>query len=83
MNSCFKGDDPIMLPPPANAEVMTIPMGPNYDHEVYVQLNSKDSSGQNYFDWDLAFQSGATDFHLFVNVDFHYLYHFDFDFEFD
>lgn len=66
-SSCFKEDTAIVLPPPGNANVMTIPMGETYDHQVYFDLQTADTSGSNYFDWDLAFQSNANDFHIYIN----------------
>ena len=67
LTSCFKEDIPIVLPTPGSASVMQIPMGENYDHQVYFDLKTADTSGSNDYDWDLAFESGVNQFHVFIN----------------
>lgn len=68
-SSCFKEDDQIVLPPLPSGEIhlMTIPQGPSYAHQVFLQLSSEDTVGNSFNGWDLAFESSPGGTHIFLN----------------
>ncbi|MBA3647907.1 MAG: HmuY family protein [Chitinophagales bacterium] len=66
-SSCFKKDDAIALPPPGSEEVFQISMGNNYEHQEYFDLETKDTLGSSFDIWDMAFESSASGWHIWIN----------------
>jgi hypothetical protein len=66
--ACFKKDKPYTLPAAAGTTVVTIPLGTNYTHSCFYDLDSHDSLAFNDFNWDLALQCAPDSFHLFINA---------------
>ncbi|MBS1644428.1 MAG: HmuY family protein [Bacteroidetes bacterium] len=66
--SCEKKESALVLPPPGTASHATVAMGENYDKQIFFDLES----GQQVFvsdpkSWNLAFESGTTGKHIFIN----------------
>ncbi len=67
ISSCFKEDESVTLQPPGDAQLFRISQGENYHRQQYFDLNSTDTMGSEYSSWDLCFQSGPTDWHVWLN----------------
>lgn len=66
--SCEKKEKPITLPAKGDGNVMQVDMGTDYDYQFYINLEQqrivKVSEVQT---WDIAFESGLTQYHVFLN----------------
>lgn len=65
--SCEKEDTALVLPPPGNLTRVIANIQPDYSKQVYVSLSKNTQVTRNLKDWDLAFESGANGFHIYVN----------------
>jgi hypothetical protein len=66
--SCEKKEDLWELPaPPANEKVQTFDLGPNYENVIFYQLATQKAQMANLFSWDLAFETGADEYHVRMN----------------
>ncbi len=65
--SCFKEDDPIVLPPPGDVQMSQVGMGPDYLNQIYFKLSNKDTLVNDHRCWDLAFENSANGYHIWVN----------------
>ena len=65
LSSCFKEDEPIILPPAVNT-VSQIAMGPDYEEMVYYDFSTNTSYSRDLKTWDLAFSfiDGSCAIHL-------------------
>ncbi len=66
-SSCFKEDDPVILPPPGDVQVDQVSMGPDYISQIYYQLSTKEIFVSDHRMWDLAFETTADGFHIWIN----------------
>ncbi|MDX2002210.1 MAG: HmuY family protein [Chitinophagales bacterium] len=65
-SSCEK-EEPIE-PTPSKLETMAIPMGSDYAKQCFFDLETKTIVAQNdRWSWDLAFESSADGYHIFLN----------------
>lgn len=64
--SCFKKEDAIQLPS-GETEITSFYLGENYSNEVFFDLGSNSWQTRKLADWDLRFQSGDSQFGVFVN----------------
>ncbi|MEO8150508.1 MAG: HmuY family protein [Bacteroidia bacterium] len=68
ISSCLKDDEPVILPEHSgDAQLSSINIGEDYSREVYYDLETKDTLGNNFKDWDLAFECGSTGSHVWIN----------------
>lgn len=67
LSSCFKKDDPVVLPPPGDVQVSQVSMGPDYYNQIYFQLSTKNIKESDHRFWDLAFESSSSGYHVWVN----------------
>jgi hypothetical protein len=68
MASCFKKDDKVVLPPPGNLTYGGVSLvGPSYINQVYFQLSSANTVSNDHTKWDLAFESTANGYHIWIN----------------
>lgn len=58
--SCLKDDVAVLLPAPGNSQLFSVSLQENYEHQVYFQLKTQDTLGNDYFKWDLAFEAADT-----------------------
>lgn len=65
--SCFKKDDSIVLQQPGNVEVDQVAMGPDYVNQIYYQLSTKETFMSDHRSWDLAFETSANGYHIWIN----------------
>lgn len=71
LTGCMKDDEPIVLPPAAKgAEVFAISLGSDYKREVFFDLGTHDTLGNEVDDWDFAFESSESGSHVFINGGF-------------
>ena len=67
-SSCMKEDEPIVLPPHnSDAQLFAVNIGEDYSREVYFDLETKDTLGNNFTDWDLAFEASPIGDHIWIN----------------
>lgn len=66
-SSCFKEDEPVVLPPPGDGIVTTYNLGTNYEKVIWLQLSTGNYVEASYLDWDLAFQSHRDSFFVILN----------------
>src|SRR5580765_399046 len=66
-SSCFKDDEPVVLPAPGNLENFQIGLGKTYHRQVYFDLGTKDTLGSEHSVWDLCFESSADGWHIYIN----------------
>jgi hypothetical protein len=66
--SCEKKEQPIALPPQGDAVMETLQMGSDYHDQIFYDLATKSVVFKSPFaSWDIAFESGATQHHIFIN----------------
>ena len=65
--SCVKEDDKLTLPPPGELTKVVAEIGSDYNKQVYVSLANNKQVTRNIKDWDLAFESSAAGFHVYLN----------------
>ncbi|MEO6166889.1 MAG: HmuY family protein [Chitinophagales bacterium] len=66
-SSCFKEDTAVMLPPPGDAQISQIGMGPDYKRQQYFDMGTGDTLGSNYNVWDLCFEAAPSGWHIWIN----------------
>jgi hypothetical protein len=67
LSSCFKEDDKVILSSPGDAQISTVTQGPDYDTQIFFDLNNKEILTNPFEDWDLAFESSSSGYHIFIN----------------
>lgn len=68
LSACEKAESPITLPPANGAQMATVSMGENYETQVYYDFTTaKVVKSSPYNIWDLAFESDAEGYHVFIN----------------
>jgi hypothetical protein len=67
LTSCFKEDDPVVLPPPGDAEIFQVSQGENYHRQQYFDLGTTDTLGSEHSAWDLCFEAGSEGWHIWLN----------------
>lgn len=66
--SCEKKESPITLPPKSDGSVLQVDMGPTYDYQFFVNLETqKIVHISQCRQWDLAFQSGPNEIGVYLN----------------
>lgn len=66
LTSCEKKETPVDKPPVT--ETVEIPLGPQYESQYYFDLESNEVvKVASRFDWDLAFESSAEGYRVFIN----------------
>lgn len=66
LSSCEKKETPVDRPPVT--ETVEIPMGSDYEKQYYFDLESNEVvKVASRFDWDLAFESSAEGYRVFIN----------------
>ena len=65
--SCFKEDDPVVLPGAGEVQMDQVAMGPDYLNQIYYKLPTKTIFTSDYRSWDLAFETTSGGFHIWVN----------------
>ncbi len=66
MASCLKDEKPVDKP--AISQTVQIPLGATYENQYYFDLESNETvKSVPRFDWDLAFESSAEGYHVFIN----------------
>jgi hypothetical protein len=65
--ACEKEDTPVQLPPPGELQMMTARMGINYDTMVFVSLKSGFTVSHFNRNYDLAFESSAEGWRIYLN----------------
>lgn len=66
-SSCFKEDTPIKLPPRGESQVTQIALGSSYTNQVYFQFKTGKTFTSDYRKWDLAFESAAGGYRIWLN----------------
>lgn len=67
LSSCWKDEEPFILPAPGEAIQAEISLGPNYDKMIYFNVATQEFIVRDFKSWDLSFQAGENDFHVFLN----------------
>lgn len=65
--ACFREDEKITLPPPGDAQVSQVSMGSSYDDQVFFSLRNGVVLTNQHAAWDLAFESTADGYHIWIN----------------
>lgn len=65
--SCMKEDQALVLPPPGNLTRVVADIGADYSKQVFVNLANNTQVTRNLQDWDMAFETSADGFHVFLN----------------
>jgi hypothetical protein len=68
LTSCEKDDQPVVLPPPGDMQVMSASMGVNYDNQVYVDLETGNQKSVPYRSYDLAFEASPQGWRVYLNT---------------
>ncbi len=68
-SACLKEEEPVTPPNmQGNVETAQIPMGKDYSKQFFFDLGTNSVvSSNNKTDWDLAFECGTDDYHIFLN----------------
>lgn len=66
LTSCFKKDDPIVLPA-GGTEINSCSMGQNYENQMYFDLGTNTFQQRYLSDWDLCFQSDPSGKGIYIN----------------
>jgi len=67
-SSCEKRELPIPLPPQGSAQIAQVVMGPDYDDQIFFNLETGQPVLKNYINaWDLAFEAQPDGKHVFMN----------------
>jgi hypothetical protein len=67
LSSCFREDDKIVLAPPGGAVVAGVALGSEYQNQVFYSLRNGTVLTNDMRAWDLAFESSADGYHVWVN----------------
>ncbi|HYG14158.1 MAG TPA: HmuY family protein [Bacteroidia bacterium] len=67
LSSCWKDEDPIVLPSGGNTIQESVSLGQNYDKMAYFNIDERRFIIRNLADWDLAFESSEEGLHIVVN----------------
>jgi hypothetical protein len=67
LSSCWKGEDPYILPSAGSAVQQQLVLGENYDKMVYYNVNTRQFLVRELADWDLAFEDGDNGLHVVMN----------------
>lgn len=68
LSSCWKDEDPIVLPSSNGSTVQeSVTLGEKYDKMAYFNINERRFIMRNLADWDLAFECGENGLHIKVN----------------
>jgi hypothetical protein len=68
--SCERAEDPVPLPPKGSAQIARVVTGEDYEDQVFFDFESGQIVATNKVrSWDLAFEAGATGYHVFMNGD--------------
>lgn len=66
--ACEKPETPITLPPKGNAQVDRVDMGEDYENQIFYSLQNQQAVfTSKVSSWDLAFETDANGFHVFIN----------------
>lgn len=68
LSSCWKDEEPFILPSGAGELTSEVSLGPNYDKMVYFNVNTQEFLIRDFASWDLSFQASENDFHIFLNT---------------
>jgi hypothetical protein len=68
LSACFKEDEKVPVHEAGDVLTKVIPLGEKYTSQFYYDLESQDFVSTNsIFDWDLAFESSDTGWHIVMN----------------
>ena len=67
LTGCFREDEKITLPPPGDAQLAQVNMGSTYDNQIFFSLRNGVVLTNNHAAWDLAFESSAPGYHVWLN----------------
>lgn len=68
LSSCWKDEEPYILPAPSEAIQQDVSFGPTYNKMIYFNVHTQDFLVRDIASWDLSFQAGEKDFHVFLNT---------------
>lgn len=67
LHACFRKDDKIVLPPPGEKQIATVAQGTDYANQIFFDLNNGVVLTNEYAAWDLAFETTAEGYHIWIN----------------
>src|SRR5215204_1787627 len=65
--ACFREDEKVILPPPGDTQVGEVAMGSDYKNQTFYSLRNGGILTNEFAAWDLAFESSAGGFHVWLN----------------
>jgi hypothetical protein len=68
LSSCWKDEEPFILPAAGDAIQSEVSLGPTYDKMIYFNVNTQEFVIRDFKSWDLSFQTGENEFHVFLNT---------------